>query len=88
MIILGFVLIVISIIVLISRESIVDSIESRQKKKEIYNEFRFLYKKCMEKRIRMTNTKIIIEKSLRPGSSALGFIGLILLLAGLIKQEP
>ena len=103
LIVLGVILILVSVIMLISRESVVDSIHSKASKfykeaiggnqspldhvfgggKSIFNPD----KKLKKKSDRIHKDAETVNKLMNYGGYALGAIGLVLLLAGLIKQE-
>ncbi|MCF7919096.1 MAG: zinc-ribbon domain-containing protein [Candidatus Cloacimonetes bacterium] len=104
MIILGAILILVSLIMLISRESVVDSIHSKASQfynaaiggnksalDQVFGGGRSIFnpdRRLMEESKRIHKEAETVDKLMNYGSYALGAIGLVLLLAGLIKQNP
>ena len=86
------ILVLISVIVLISRESFVDSIKRKADEVNLKawhggDIFQPIDEKLSEKSANIRKSANMVNKVMEYGGYATGAIGLVLLLAGLIKQE-
>ena len=104
LIVLGVILVLVSVITLITRESVVDSIHSKASKfykkaiggnqsplDHVFGGGKSIFnpdQKLKKKSDRIHKDAEIVDKLMEYGGYAFGAIGLVLLLSGLLKKEP